>query len=148
MKKMKINLWSVLLATLVAFIISSIWYANFGKLLMQLHGVDPLTAQQDISPLTMLLELARTFILGIILAYFVGTLQINQWMAAIKLTAILWIGFPFILLTGSILHENFPWRIAIIHAGDWFIKPLAMILILSWQNHKRIVRHKKDPVYQ
>ena len=136
MKTMKINFWSVLLVTLVAFIISSIWYMIFGKLLMQLHGEDPLTAQQNISSSTMLLELARTFILAIVLAYFVNTLQINKWRAAVKLTVILWIGFPFVLLTGSILHENFPWRIAIIHAGDWFIKPLAMILILSWRNHK------------
>lgn len=136
MKTMKNNFWSVLLVTLVAFIISSVWYVSFGKLLMELHGDDPSTAQQNISPLTMLLELARTFILAIVLSYFVNTLQINTWRAAVKLTVILWIGFPFVLFTGSILHENFPWRIAVIHAGDWFIKPLAMILILSWRNHK------------
>lgn len=144
---MKINFWPVLLVTIVAFIISSTWYTVFGKLLMQLHGIDPATAQQNISPLTMLLELVRTFILGIVLAYFVNALQINQWKAAVKLTVILWIGFPFILLTGSILHENFPWRIAIIHAGDWFIKPLAMILILSWRNHKRMIKQQTTLTY-
>lgn len=132
---LKINFWSVLIVTVAAFIVSSIYYIIFNHLLMKLHGIAPTNTRQNISVVTMLLELGRTLVLAFVLAYFVNALHITQWKGALKLTFIIWLGFPFILLTGSILHENFPWRIAIIHAGDWFIKPLIMILILSWRNH-------------
>jgi len=29
----------------------------------------------------------------------------------------LWIGFPVIILTGSVLWENIPWKLAAIHAA-------------------------------
>jgi len=44
---------------------------------------------------------------------------------------ILWLGFPVILLTGSILRENYPWKLAAIHAGDWFVKLVLISGIVS-----------------
>jgi hypothetical protein len=50
------------------------------------------------------------------------------------LGALLWIGFPLILLTGSVIHERVPWRLAAIHAGDWMVKlVLISVIVGGWR---------------
>jgi hypothetical protein len=40
----------------------------------------------------------------------------------------------FVLWTGAILWEKTPWKLAAIHAGDWVVKLLVIVLIVSvWQ---------------
>ena len=43
-----------------------------------------------------------------------------------------WVGFPVVLLAGSVLSENVPWRLAAIHAGDWLVKLLLVSCIVSF----------------
>jgi len=53
---------------------------------------------------------------------------------AVELALALWIGFPVVLLVGSITQENVPWRLAAIHAGDWLAKLLIVaVLAAIWQ---------------
>lgn len=52
-------------------------------------------------------------------------------MGAVHIGLFLWIGFPVILLTGSVLWENIPWKVAAIHAGDWLVKLLVISVIVS-----------------
>jgi hypothetical protein len=42
-----------------------------------------------------------------------------------------WIAFPVVLLTGSVIHENVPWKLAAIHAGDWLVKLVVVTVIVS-----------------
>jgi hypothetical protein len=44
---------------------------------------------------------------------------------------VLWVGFPFVLLSGSVLWDNVDWRLATIHAGDWLLKLLVISLIVG-----------------
>jgi hypothetical protein len=38
------------------------------------------------------------------------------------------------LLTGSVIHENVPWQLAIIHAGDWLLKLLIIgVVVGAWR---------------
>ena len=47
-----------------------------------------------------------------------------------------WVGFPLVLWVGAILHENTPWRLAAIHAGDWLAKLLAVAVIVgAWPGY-------------
>jgi hypothetical protein len=36
-----------------------------------------------------------------------------------------------VLLTGSVIHENVPWKLAAIHAGDWLVKLVVVTVIVS-----------------
>jgi Protein of unknown function (DUF1761) len=52
----------------------------------------------------------------------------------VALRLALWAGFPFVLWVGAIVHERTPWRLAVIHAGDWLVKLLLVSVIVSvWQ---------------
>jgi len=42
-----------------------------------------------------------------------------------------WIGFHATLLVGSVIHENMPWKLYAIHAGDALVKTLVMAFILG-----------------
>jgi hypothetical protein len=35
------------------------------------------------------------------------------------------------ILAGSVLWDNRPWKLAAIHAGDWLVKLLVMAVILG-----------------
>ncbi len=50
---------------------------------------------------------------------------------AVQLGALLWIGFPVVLLVGSVIWENVPWKLAAIHAGDWLVKLLLVTIIVG-----------------
>ena len=56
------------------------------------------------------------------IAHLLLHLNVAHWKQAGGLGLLLWNGFPVILLTGSILWQNVPWQLAVIHSGDWLIK--------------------------
>jgi hypothetical protein len=57
--------------------------------------------------------------------------EIDDWTGGLLLGLALWIGFPLVLWTGALIHENTPWRLAAIHAGDWLVKLLVVAMIVS-----------------
>ena len=46
----------------------------------------------------------------------------------------LWLAFPLLLLAGSVVHENVPWQLAAIHAGDWLAKlAIVTVIVTVWR---------------
>ena len=58
-------------------------------------------------------------------------IDITDWAGAVGLGLAPWIAFPVVLLTGSVIHENVPWKLAAIHAGDWWVKLVVVSVIVS-----------------
>jgi hypothetical protein len=79
----------------------------------------------------LLIELARCLVLAYVIARFMTLLGVSNWMGAVHFGFSLWIGFPLILLTGSVLWENVPWKVAAIHAGDWLVKLVVIPIIVA-----------------
>jgi hypothetical protein len=82
-------------------------------------------------PLKMAAEIIRNLVLALVLAYLAQRLGVTSQIDAVYLGLLLWIGFPVILLTGSIMWENVPWKLATIHIGDWLIKLLLITVIVG-----------------
>jgi len=116
-----LNFVALAVLTVVAFVASSIWYSPllFGRQFLELSGG---SASAYPSPTKALFELLRTLVLAFVIAGLVRRLNIEDWKHAVGLGLWLWVGFPVILLTGSILWQNVPWQLAAIHSGDWLIK--------------------------
>ncbi len=82
----------------------------------------------------LVIELVRCLVLAYIIAHFVALLGVSSWLGAVHFGVLLWIAFPVVLLTGSILWENIPVKVAAIHAGDWLVKLLVIpIIVTVWQ---------------
>ena len=132
----RINFLALIVAAVVAFIASSLWYspALFGHQFAELSGI---AANAKPNAGKAVFELIRTFILAFIVARLVLRLNITDWKGGIGLGIWLWFGFPVILLTGSILWQNVPWQLAAIHAGDWLIKLILIPAIVAvWPSRK------------
>ena len=121
----RVNFLALAVITMIAFVASSIWYSPllFGRQFLELSGA---AASPRPNALKALCELIRTFVLAYVIARLVLRLNIGDWKSALGLGLWLWVGFPVVLLTGSMLWQNVPWQLAAIHSGDWLIKLLLI----------------------
>jgi hypothetical protein len=130
-----VNYLAVLVAAVAAFVLGWLWYSPllFFKPWMRLRGLDPEAALKNAKMPggRLVIEFARCFVLAFVIARLMGLLGVTSWLIAIHSGLMLWIGFPLILLTGSVLWDNVPWKVAAIHAGDWLVKLLVISLIVS-----------------
>jgi Protein of unknown function (DUF1761) len=116
-------------ATVAAFAFSSVWYIVFAKQRAKLSSA---AATEARPPRWMMpVELLRTLVLALVLAGLTSQLRIADGPSAVKLAFALWIGFPLILLSGSVIYEKVPWKLAAIHVGDWLGKLLVIAMVVS-----------------
>ena len=130
-----VNYWAVLVAAITVFVLGWLWYSPllFYKPWMRARGLDPAAAMAGAKMPAgkLVIELVRCLVLADIIAHFVALLGVTSWLGAVHFGVLLWIAFPVVLLTGSILWENIPVKVAAIHAGDWLVKLLVIPIILS-----------------
>jgi len=130
-----VNYLAVLVAAVVVFVLGWLWYSPllFYKPWMRLRGLDPDAAMAGAKmPVgKLVIELLRCLVLAYVIAHFAGALGISGWFGAVHFGVLLWFGFPLILLTGSVLWDNVPWKVAAIHSGDWLVKLVVISIILS-----------------
>ena len=139
----RVNYFALTVVVIVAFIASSVWYSPlmFGREFMELSGVSASPNWAKV-----VCELVRTFVLAYVIARLVLLLNVVNPKSALRLGIWLWIGFPVILLSGSMLWQNVPWRLAAIHAGDWLIKTLLFTGTVGWWRKDRRVHVPIRPV--
>jgi hypothetical protein len=127
-----VNLLAVLAATVAAFGLGATYYAALGE---QLAGVSAAAAAaEQPAPWQIAVELLRCLILAAVVGGLASRAEIDEWTGGLLLGLALWIGFPFVLWTGAIVHEGTPVRLAGIHACDWLAKLLVVAVIVSvWQ---------------
>ena len=125
----------VLVAGVAVFILGWLWYSPllFYKPWMRLRGLDPVSAMEGAKMPggKLVVEFLRCLFLAYVIAGFAALLGIHSWLIALHFGLMLWIGFPVVLLVGSVLWENIPWKVAAIHAGDWLVKMVVIALIVS-----------------
>jgi len=123
------NYLAIVGATVAAFAFSSVWYIVFAKQRARLNSAAATKARPP--SWMMPVELLRTLVLALVLAGLASQLRIADGTSAVKLAVALWIGFPLILLSGSVIYENVPWKLAAIHVGDWLGKLLVIAIVVS-----------------
>jgi hypothetical protein len=85
-------------------------------------------------PAALVIEFARCLVLAYVIAVLVASAPPRQADRCGPLWCVAWIGFPVLILTGSVLWENTPWKVAAIHAGDWLVKLLTIsIIVFLWR---------------
>jgi hypothetical protein len=110
-----VDLLAVLAAAVAAFVSAAMYYSVFDEQLAALS--DAAAAGQPPPPWKLAVELLRCLIVAAVVAGLTARGEIDEWSGGLLLGLALWIGFPFVLWTGAIIHENTPWKLAAIHAG-------------------------------
>ena len=125
-----INYVAVVMAAALAFVTSAVWYIVFGK---ELAKVSTAFAEglQKRQPWKMLAVMAQSLVLALVLAYFLGLIGNVDWMGAMRIGVLLWIGLSAVQWVGSIMWEKVPFKMAAIHAGDWLVKLVLIAVIVG-----------------
>jgi hypothetical protein len=130
-----VNYLAVFVAAVAVFILGWLWYSPllFFKPWMRLRGLDPEAAMAGAKMPggKLLVELVRCIVLAFAISLFLSHLGVHTWRGAIHFGLLYWVGFPVVILVGSVLWENMPWKVAAIHAGDWLVKMVVISLIVT-----------------
>jgi hypothetical protein len=124
-----INFWAVLVCSIVGFVVSTAWYSVFGKQMAKLHKA--YAGSQQPAPWQIAVEFARSVTVAVVIAVLFNAIGTTDWLSGIGYVLLFWIGFPAVLLAGSVLWEKVPFKLAMFHAGDWLIKLFLFSFILS-----------------
>lgn len=141
------NAMTVILAAVCAFVASSFWYSPvlFGRQFIALSGV---AAGARPDGLKAAAELLRNLLLAFVIGWLLVRQQVHTLLAALSFAVVLWLGFPVILLSGSVLWQHVPPALALIHSGDWLMKILLMTLIPWFVNRSAETRPSSRPLTQ
>ncbi|GAA3739895.1 hypothetical protein HDA32_002713 [Spinactinospora alkalitolerans] len=121
---------AVAIAAVTAFVLSSVWYAVAAPIeARRLAGRAP--ARDRPSPLHVLLELGRSTLTASVITGLAHGMHLPGVGPTLLLALALWAGFPFVLLTGSVMWDKVPVTTAVVHGGDWLVKMLAMGTIVG-----------------
>jgi hypothetical protein len=117
-----VNWLAIGVSVVTVFVMSSVYYSVFGGALTGGAGRP--------APWQVAAELGRSALVTIVLAGLADRLGLG-FGATLVLAVVLWVAFPFVLLTGSVMWDGVAWRIAATHAGDWLLKLLAIAAIVG-----------------
>jgi len=123
-----VEILAVAAAAVAAFAIGGTYYTVFGE---QLARASDAAAGEPPPPWVLAAELGRCLVLALVVAGLASQGEIDELAGGLALGLALWIGFPLVLWTGAVIHENTPWRLAAIHAGDWLLKLLVVGVLVS-----------------
>jgi hypothetical protein len=126
---------AVACAAIAAFVVSMVWYGAFGEQVAELSGTTP---QSTPEMWKVFVELGRSAAVATVLAAIALRLGVVRRASAGSLGLALWIGFPAMILLGSVLWENVPGRLATIHAGDWLVKLLVIAMIVTHPQRRQL----------
>jgi uncharacterized protein DUF1761 len=127
-----VNLLAVLVATFVAFGFGATYYAVLGERLAEVSDAAAAAAAAGPpAPWKVAVELLRCLIIAAVVAGLASQVGVDEWTGGLLLGLALWVGFPLVLWTGAMVHEDAPFGLAAIHAGDWLAKLLAVAVIVS-----------------
>jgi hypothetical protein len=126
-----VNFLAVFVAAVAAVIASTIYYIAFTKQMAELHPAYADAARSSPPPWKVLVELARSTIVALVVAGAAARIDVTDLSGAVLLGLVAWVGFPVVLLTGSVIWERVPPKLAAIHAGDWVVKLVGIAVIVS-----------------
>jgi hypothetical protein len=109
----------LLVGTVAAFLAGGAYYTVFA------------TEDGDMAPWKFAVEVLRCLVLVAVVAWLASEAGIDDLAGGLVLGGVLFVGFPLVLWTGAIIHENTPPKLAVLHGGDWLVKLLLVGAIVS-----------------
>jgi hypothetical protein len=131
---LKLNYWAVIVAAVVAFVGSSVWYVVFGNELAKVSPVFAELQAQKPAAWRMIAVFAGSLVLSFVVAYLIGLKEDVTWMGAVGIGCLLWLGLSAVQWMSSMVWEKVPLTMAAIHAGDWLVKLVVISAIVgAWR---------------
>lgn len=129
----KVNWLPLFAAVLTAVVISGVWYSPLalGKEWLALRSAEGGASDPRLVPWRPVVELIREFVVAYVMLRFVRQTRVETLGEAARLGFWVWLGFPVMMLAGASLWDSKSWELSLIHGGDWFLKMLAMPMVIA-----------------
>jgi Protein of unknown function (DUF1761) len=129
----KVNWLPLFAAVLTAAVISGVWYSPLvlGKEWMALRSAEGGVSDPRLVPWRPVVELIREFVVACVMLRLVRETRVGTLGEAARLGFWVWLGFPVMMLAGASLWDSKSWELSLIHGGDWFLKMLAMPMVIA-----------------
>ena len=138
MLRTKVNYWAVLVAAVTTLVASAVYYTVLANAYLTLRGIDPGTAEMTPQFWQMAGQFARNLAVAFVLAHLLSRLAVTTPKGALRVGLLVWFGFQAMAVAGSVLHENYPLGLYVLHVGDALMATLIMALILgAWRRGGR-----------
>ena len=137
--EVEVNIWAVLLATLMSFVVGFVWYMPgvFGEQWRKLIKMDKKTMDRGPGTSAWIKTAVGALLQAYVLAhvtyltysFFNGT---SYFESALTTAAWMWLGFQ---LTAFLTHDSFerrPTRLTAINAGNQLATLFAMAIVIGW----------------
>lgn len=121
---------AVAIASIAAFVASSVYYAAATPTERRVVG-DAAVDRGRPGPAKVLAELVRTAVVAAAFAWLAAESHRSTVPGTLVLALVLWVAFPVVLLTGSMMWERVPTVTAVMHAGDWLLKLVLIALAVG-----------------
>jgi hypothetical protein len=89
---LRTNFLAVIVAAVVAFVGSSVWYVVFGKKLAKVSPAFAELQAEKPAAWRMLAVFAGSVVLSFVVAYVIGLKEDVTWMGAVGIGCLLWLG--------------------------------------------------------
>jgi Protein of unknown function (DUF1761) len=122
---------SIVVATVSVFVLSSLWYMVLTPVEVRLLGAAAPDRGGRPSPAKATLELLRSAIVAAVIAGIARLGHVHGVGPTVVLGLVLWVGFPLVLLSGSVIWDRVSPVTAALHAGDWLLKIIVISIIVG-----------------
>lgn len=124
---------AALVAGLAGGLVTPLWYVALQDLHARLlpAGSRSVTDFRSAPLAAKLLDFGRGFIVAGVLAVLVRLCGVTTVLGGVGLALLLWVGFPVVLLMAPVIWGGEPWRLQLIHAGDWLVKLVVMAVVIT-----------------
>jgi hypothetical protein len=117
-------------AAVTAFVVSSVYYTLVTPIEQRAVGAAAVDRGRP-GPAKVLTELVRTASTAAVFAWIADRADDLAVGDGVVLALVAWVGFPVVLLTGSVIWEKVPPVTAAMHAVDWLLKLLLIAVVLG-----------------
>lgn len=121
----------IAVSAVAAFVASSVYYAVVTPVERRLLGDRALDRGARPAPWKVAAELLRTALVATVFAWIAANTDLLALPGTLGLAVVVWLGFPFVLLTGSVVWDDVPPLTATMHAGDWLLKLVLIGAVLG-----------------
>ena len=128
-----VNLWSVIVAAVVAFVLGGLWYSPllFGKKWMKLSKMSEKDMKGTNAHLSYLGTLIISLVTAYILAVFVGYAGAMTFSSGMLAGFWVWLGFVATKSFGGVLWEKKPFALWVLNSGYDLLSLLLMAGIIA-----------------
>jgi hypothetical protein len=134
----EINYLAVLVSSVIAMIIGSLWYrVLFGKAWIKLMNINEKQIKESKNKgmaKSYFIMFISLLVMNYVLAHFIQYTQSNKFSLGMETGFWIWLGFLATTMLGIVLWENKPFKLYLINASNYLVMLLISGGILaSWQ---------------